>query len=203
MKLCLLFPQIDAQTRVTLINNHFGAPFQQVNIKGETVVGVLNTSMFSSYPALNGAGLVLELPGVYHIPPELISGCVLFSERGAILNGIIETPLDDKGKPIIPSADVKTLTQSLSHQTMVSLHAIFDNEQTADAFIVGIGKEKSDYEMKKDDTKDKVAVKGYAEDVPLAALDQGVKIADPVEIKDWKPVSGSKPPVDIGGIKPK
>lgn len=197
MSLYLHIPAtLNPETRLSAFNAAFGHPLPQVNSKGKPVQGIA-TKQLNDIPAANKDGVVIEVSTLYHMPPaaeKAIDGCPLYSEFGAIMAGLIE-PSEDW----VPAPDMRTITEALPHQTGVAIWREFPTEKAADDFISAIGKEKTAVEMKKDPQGTKTVIKGVAEEMPVAALDDGAKIAESDKVKDWTPMEGSKPPV-IGGI---
>jgi hypothetical protein len=199
MSLYLHIPDsLDPATRVAAFNAAFGHPLPQVDRDGNPVPGIATTQL-SDVPAANGDGVVLEVSSLYHQPPDAedaIDGATLYSLRGAVAAGIVEHPRNEVGELETLDPDPRIIADAVPHQTEVFISQELADEAELDAVLVKVGKTKGDVEAVKDPVSGKVAIKGVAEEMPVAALDDGAKLIKSDTTKDWPKVDGTKDPKD-------
>ncbi len=196
MSLFLHIPaSLNPTARVAAFNAAFGHPLRQVDHRGRPVSGI-ETKQYEDVPAANGDGRVILVTCLYHLTDaaeDAVDGCLLYSYRGAVAAGIIEHPLDEKGEPIAIEPDLRTVTEALPHQTRVDIAREFASEQAADGFLGAVGKNRGAVEARKA-PDGRIAMRGVAEEMPIASLDGGAKILKREDIKDWPAWDGAKPP---------
>jgi hypothetical protein len=184
---------LDPASRIAALNAAFGHPLAQVDENGNPSKNPVQTRQFDDIEAANGDGRVVLIDTLYHLPPaaeKSADGCALYSLRGAVLAGIIPEP---EGKPDL-EPDLRTIAETMPHQDGVNIIRKFADATEAEAFLVAVGKETKDVEAKIDPQSGAVAVKGVAEEMPIAALDDGAEVIEKEMTQDWPKVPGAKDP---------
>lgn len=198
MSLYLHIPAaLDPARRIAAFNAAFGHPRPLVDRRGRPVSGI-ETKQYEDVPAANRDGRVILVTCLYHLTDaaeEAVAGCFLYSFAGAVAAGLIEPPLDEDGKPIAVEPDLRTVTQALDHQTGVDIAREFLSEEAADQFLGAVGKGRGNVEARKA-PDGRIAMRGVAEEMPIASLDGGAKILKRQDIASWPAWDGAKPPSD-------